>query len=456
MIFFEFWNNLKVRNKIIFCYALPVALIIFFAIQIQTLSNNVSQASESIAQELKSSGQNDIADKVVPQIEQINGSVNKLGYAALALSFFFIAGAFVGGLLLVRSVSMPVYESMCMANKIAGGDLDVWIKKASKDECGQLQEAMKNMADNLKNIVTQITVLSGTVASSSKNVWATTNGINKSIDEQAMQIQQSFEATSRVSQTIMNVAKNAVDASDATGESVKVATEGKSVVEQTVSSMLNIAGNVDKSSKTVEHLGESSKKIGDIIDVINDIAGQTNLLALNAAIEAARAGEQGRGFAVVADEVRKLAEKTSKATDEITDMIKMIQQDTRESIQSMMKNKEEAEEGVSHGEQAKTSLDRIVSASDRCKDQVQSITASTEEQSSAIEEVSSISENLTNTFEGSRQAITNIISSTDELAKVSTELQKMVSWFNTGSDSPAHAQRAKARNMQEKASVAGA
>ncbi len=427
------WNNLKVRNKIFICFLLPVVLVVLFVVQTVTVSTDVSKASGQILQKLDGAGAVDAA----VQVKSIDALVNKLEYEVLIIAVFFVLGAIGASIILGRAISKPLFDSMCMANKIAKGDLDLWMgKKVNQDEYGNLQESIVHMADNLKNIVKKISSLSSQVSGSSLNVSTTTSRINSTIDEQAMQIDQSTQATSQVSQNILTVVNNARDASEAVVESVRVAGEGKSVVDQTVSSILNIAGNVEKSSQTVGTLGESSKKIGDIIGVINDIASQTNLLALNAAIEAARAGEQGRGFAVVADEVRKLAEKTSKATNEITEMIVKIQQDTEESVQSMMKNKDEAEEGVRLGEQAKASLDIIVNASERCNDLVQSISESTIEQSSAVEQVSATVDNIAHTFQDSRQAITDIVSSTDELTRVSKDLMSMVSWFNTGSEQP--------------------
>jgi methyl-accepting chemotaxis protein len=279
-------------------------------------------------------------------------------------------------------------------------------------------------------MVARINGITVTLASSSEESSATASQIASGTEEQLAQIEQGVTATTEVSRTIMEVAQNAGGASETAQQTVDVANEGKVVVEKCVEGIHDIARTVEETASVIEKLGDNSKQIGAIISVINDIADQTNLLALNAAIEAARAGEQGRGFAVVADEVRKLAERTAGSTHEITGMIKMIQQDTEKSVVSMESGKLKAEEGVQLVEQAKGALDKIVQASSACLDMVQSIAAAAEQQSAAIEEVSANMDSMAGTSRSYQDVMTQMSSASHELARMASELKSLIAWFH--------------------------
>jgi methyl-accepting chemotaxis protein len=340
-----------------------------------------------------------------------------------------MAVALLISLAITRSLTRPMDELVKATEKIANGDLNVSVNVTGKDELGMLAGSFNTMISNVRRVVEQINNATGTLAASSEELSATSEELSKGSHELATQTEQVVTAMTEVSQTIMDMAKNASQAADASKTTADTATKGKQVIETTAAGMASIAITVQGAASTIEELGRSSAQIGEIVATINGIADQTNLLALNAAIEAARAGEQGRGFAVVADEVRKLAERTSQATKDIGQRIKSIQQAAAESVDAMKKGSDEVDKGVGLANEASGSLNSIVTASSNATDMVQRIAAATEEQSAATEQVSQNMETISGITRQSAVSTEQIKSSAEGLAKLAVELKETASWF---------------------------
>jgi len=330
-----------------------------------------------------------------------------------------------------RGILKSVRDVKLTTDMASKGDLSKETQVRTKDEIGDMAKSVNTMIVNLRRIVEDINTSTNTLASSSEELSATSDDMHKGVNDLASQTEQVVTAMTEVSQTIMDMAQNAGNAADASKDASETAKKGKQIVESTAADMIAIAKTVQEAASTIEELGKSSAMIGEIVTVINGIADQTNLLALNAAIEAARAGEQGRGFAVVADEVRKLAERTGQATKDIALRIASIQNAAVESVNAMKRGSEEVDKGVALAHEASSSLDTIVTASSKAMDMIHRIAAATEQQSAATDEVTQNMEGISSITRQSSSATEQIRASAVDMAKLASGLKEMTSWFGT-------------------------
>jgi methyl-accepting chemotaxis protein len=274
------------------------------------------------------------------------------------------------------------------AEALAQGDGDLTQRlDESSDEIGTMAKWVNAFIQKVHDTIAQVAVTTNQVVEASNQIANLSQQMSQANDSQATQVTSIAAAVEEMSQSVAVASEQSADAASSAEQSGKIATEGGRVVQQTVAGMTSIHEAVTVSGRSVQALGERSEQIGQVIMVINDIADQTNLLALNAAIEAARAGEHGRGFAVVADEVRKLADRTTKATGEIAGSIKAIQQETHQAVQQMQGVSTEVGEGVERATTAGESLEEIVTSTQRVARMIQSIAASSDEQARATEQV---------------------------------------------------------------------
>jgi methyl-accepting chemotaxis protein len=341
-------------------------------------------------------------------------------------------GIALAGLLayrLIRSIVVPLKHAVAVSNSLAQGDLTMTVEAGSRDEIGDLLESMRTMVENLKGMIGEVKTSAQSLASATEELSANSEQMTASITDQSGRSSQIATASEEMSQTVLDVARSASSIATSAKTTSSTAKDGSKIVTRSVSDIKAIASAVTHSAATVSSLGEKSKQIGEIIGVINDIADQTNLLALNAAIEAARAGEQGRGFAVVADEVRKLAERTAASTSEIAQMIGGIQREVDEAVNSMGQATEQVETGVKYSAQAGDSLESVVNSVDELQSMVQQIATATEEMSSTSDQVSNDIQAIATSSTEISAASGQVSRSTMELARLASDLHTLVERF---------------------------
>lgn len=318
-------------------------------------------------------------------------------------------------------------------DKFSTGDLTVYVQaEKDNDDIGKLFKGFNTAVDNIKNMMVQVSESVHATASASAQISSSSEEMAAGAQEQSAQTSEIASAVEQMTKTILQTTQNASTAAEQARKSGTAAKEGGEVIIQTISGMNRIAEVVKEAAATVKELGANSEQIGSIIQVIDDIADQTNLLALNAAIEAARAGEQGRGFAVVADEVRKLAERTTKATKEIEVMIKKIQSDTGGAVQSIERGTQEVEKGIQLAEKSNKSLDEIIVSANGVVDVINQVASASEEQSSTSEQISKSIEGISSVAHQSADGVQQIARASEDLNNLTINLQSLVERFKVG------------------------
>ncbi|BAI81793.1 methyl-accepting chemotaxis protein (plasmid) [Deferribacter desulfuricans SSM1] len=274
-------------------------------------------------------------------------------------------------------------------NKVAKGDLSETLKVERKDEISQIIENVNSMVIQMNKALSEVNNATVDVTNTSEILTKSSIQMEKGIDHQTNKVSSVEAAIHEMTATITEISQNLDDINQEINTIKSSAETGKEVINNTVAGINKLSNNVINSAEKIRQLGKSSEQIGEILQVISDIADQTNLLALNAAIEAARAGEHGRGFAVVADEVRKLAEKTTKATDEINEMIKTVQQEVEISVAEMDKGVELAQEGSDLVVNLQNGLEKIIDGVLDVADKINAVATAVDQQSATSQEIAS-------------------------------------------------------------------
>jgi methyl-accepting chemotaxis protein len=342
----------------------------------------------------------------------------------LALVLGILAAAII-----TRQIIRPLRETLDVVERIASGDLTHNMVVTRRDEMGELQQGIQRMGSTLRDLIGGIRDGVTQIASAAEELSAVTEQTSAGVNSQKVETDQVATAMNEMSATVQEVARNAEQASQAASAADTEARAGDKVVGEAIAQIERLAGEVVRSADAMTQLEQESDKIGKVMDVIKAVAEQTNLLALNAAIEAARAGEAGRGFAVVADEVRGLAQRTQQSTEEIESLVSGLQNGTRQVSSIMLSSRELTDSSVALTRKAGTSLGSITQTVSNIQAMNQQIAAAAEQQSSVAEEISRSIISVRDISEQTASASEETAASSVELARLGNQLQMMVSHF---------------------------
>jgi len=329
-----------------------------------------------------------------------------------------------------NSLGTPIFKLLEHIEQLARGDFSSKLYLYRKDEFGNLAGALNQMTDQVGGMISDVAGAAHEVAGAATQIAATSEQMSAGLSNQEQQTNESSAAVEQLSSSIASVADKSSTAAEAAANAGREAEDGGSVVSETIGEIRGIAEQVRVSVRTVDALGVKSEAIGEIIAVINDIADQTNLLALNAAIEAARAGEHGRGFAVVADEVRKLAERTTTATEQVSSSIREIQDDTKAAIEQIEQGSNRVENGVQMASNAGGSLERIVDASKTLRTMVDDIAHAIDEQQVGAQQIAEATSGIAQVTQESASAASEAKAAASNLSQQAERLLSLTSGFS--------------------------
>jgi methyl-accepting chemotaxis protein len=365
-----------------------------------------------------------VAEDQTMQAELKKNSMLILGSSALALLVGLVAAWFI-----TRLIVAPLRSVIQVAQQIASGDLSATIDVTRRDEIGQLMQAMQQMGAGLSHIVSGLQSGIEQLATSAQSLSAVTEQTNLEVSTQKEETEQVATAMNQMTATVHDVARNAEEAALAAQTADGKVESGQQVVRQSMARIEQLADSANSASSSIESLSAEIQNIGTVLSVIKSVAEQTNLLALNAAIEAARAGEQGRGFAVVADEVRALARRTQQSTEEIERLVSALRSAAQSSVQQIQSSGELVKLAVSDALQTESALGSIAAAVSLIQQMNQQIAAAAEEQSSVAEEINRSVTSIRASADQSSLAMQGNAASSIELAQLGVELKGMVGHF---------------------------
>ncbi|KAF0218664.1 MAG: methyl-accepting chemotaxis [Geobacteraceae bacterium] len=399
---------MKFRTRVIFNAALGALIVIFMLGTTYFQAVHLAQPNEG-----------NRVQEIIGRIIAVN---SVLGSASILLIILM-------AIWIIRGITRPLESVTKVIEEASKGDFTASVVISSKDEFGVLAASVNRMLENIKGAMAGVATTASLLAMTAEDLDTSSAQIAGNTIELAAQAGTVSSASEEMSATSHDIARNCSTVSESAGNTNGSAITGATVVQETVAGMNRIAERVKVSAQTVGSLGNRSDQIGEIIATIEDIADQTNLLALNAAIEAARAGEQGRGFAVVADEVRALAERTTRATKEIGEMIKSIQQETREAVKSMEEGVQEVEKGTADAARSGKALQDIQDQIGHVTMQINQIATAAEEQTATTREITGNVQQISDIVCETSKKVQESAGAASMLAQMAKELEQLVGRF---------------------------